>query len=236
MKSIDQKLDFNQSDRDAYVKRVAATVPQGSRVLDVGAGEGRYRDCFAHCRYETQDFKQYEGTKQGLHQETWQYTRLDYVSDITAIPVKDGTFDFVLCTEVLEHVPEPIKAIKEMARILKPGGRILLTAPLGSGLHQKPYHFYGGFTPYFYEKFLKENGLKILEIKPNGGFLKNFLQESGRVADWLVHARHLSRWDPRRHLIRFVFRFLIPRYLFPKDKAYFLEDFTVEYFVLAQKI
>ncbi len=235
MKSIDQKLEFNQLDRDAYVKRVAATVPQGSRVLDVGAGEGRYRDYFSHCRYETQDLKQYEGTKQGLHQETWHYTKLDYVSDITAIPVKDASFDFVLCTEVLEHVSEPIKAIKEMARILKSGGRILLTAPLGSGLHQKPYHFYGGFTPYFYEKFMGENGLRILEIKPNGGFLKYFSQESARVAEWLVHAEHLGKWSLKKRLLRFVFRTLIPAYCLPKDAEYFLEDFTVGYFVLAEK-
>lgn len=229
-------LEFNQRDRDAYVKRVAKTIPRGSYVLDVGAGEGRYRELFEHCIYRAHDFKQYQGDAKDFQSEQWRYTQLDYESDITAIPVSDASFDFILCTEVLEHVPEPIKAIQEMARILKPGGKILITAPLGSGLHQKPYHFYGGFTPYFYEKFLSEYELKILEIEPNGGFLKNFVQESGRVADWLIYARKLPRWDPRRHLIRFIFKILIPSYLYQKDEQYLLGDFTVEYFVLAQKI
>ncbi|MEW5805351.1 MAG: class I SAM-dependent methyltransferase [Patescibacteria group bacterium] len=228
-------LDFNQYNRDAYVARIAKTVPRGARVLDVGVGTGRYSKLFEHCQYQTQDFKRYQGDEESFLREDWHYAKIDYVSDITAIPVSDQSFDFVLCTEVLEHVPEPIKAIKEIARILKKGGKILITAPLGSGLHQKPYHFYGGFTPFFYRKFLPESGLKIIKIKPNGGFLKHFVQESGRVYDWLIKSAGYKKFDPRRWLIRFVFRFFIPRFLYSKDEKYFLEDFTVGFFVLAEK-
>jgi ubiquinone/menaquinone biosynthesis C-methylase UbiE len=92
------------------------------------------------------------------------------VSDIVSIPVEDASFDAILCTEVLEHVPEPIRAIKEFARILKPGGTLFLTAPLGSGIHQDPYHFYGGYTPYWYRKFLTQNNFEGLKIEANGGF------------------------------------------------------------------
>jgi len=106
---------FNQYERNKWVATWAARIPAGSRVLDVGAGSAPYRSFFQHCEYKAHDFGQVPELK--AH-----YTELDYISDIVDIPVPDGHFDVVICTEVLEHVPEPIKAIQEMSRILKPGG------------------------------------------------------------------------------------------------------------------
>jgi ubiquinone/menaquinone biosynthesis C-methylase UbiE len=105
---------FNLHCRDRWVAREAAKFPRGARVLDVGAGIGRYRHHFDHCEYRTHDFEEEPSTK-------GKYTKLDYRSDITEIPVPDGSFDVILCTEVLEHVPEPIRAIKEFSRILRGG-------------------------------------------------------------------------------------------------------------------
>lgn len=170
---------FNQYERDRWVAMQAAQIPAGSRVLDVGAGSCPYRDLFAHCQYEAHDFAQLE-PDQLLGRKG--YGRIDYVSDILSIPVPDASFDVILCTEVLEHVPEPIRVVHEFARILKPGGRLFLTAPLGSGLHQEPYHFYGGYTPYWYRKFLVEAGFGNITIEPNGGFFKHYGQESLRFA------------------------------------------------------
>lgn len=152
---------FNTYCRRDWVAAEAAKLPAGTRVLDVGAGSGQYRRLFDHCEYRTHDFGQEPSSS---------YTSLDYESDITAIPVPDDAFDAVLCTEVLEHVPEPIRAVREMARLVRPGGRILLTAPLGSWLHQEPYHFYGGYTPHWYRKFLNEAGCDVEAVIPNEGF------------------------------------------------------------------
>ena len=109
------------------------------------------------------------------------YGRLDYVSDLAAIPVPDGSFGAVLCTEVLEHHPEPITVVKELARILEPGGKLILTAPLGSGIHQEPYHYYGGYTPWWYERFLGAAGFKDISIEPNEGSLRFFGQASAEI-------------------------------------------------------
>jgi SAM-dependent methyltransferase len=140
-------------------------------VLDVGAGSCPYRPLFAHCRYERHDCEPLQGNGHSV---------IDHVSDITAIPVGDRTFDVALCTEVLEHVPDPVAAVKELARILRPGGRLILTAPLASGLHQSPTHFFGGFTPFWYRRYLGDAGFEDIEIEANGGFFKFYGQESQR--------------------------------------------------------
>jgi SAM-dependent methyltransferase len=177
---------FNQTERDRWVARQAAAIAAGSRVLDVGAGTCPYRVVFAHCEYRAHDFAQLPPAQQ---RGGAGYGRLDHVSDILAIPVSDASFDVLLCTEVLEHVPEPILAVKEFARILRPGGLLLLTTPLGSGLHQEPYHYYGGFTPHWFHKMLGEAGFVNITVQPNGGFFKHYGQESQRLSVLL---------DPRR--------------------------------------
>jgi SAM-dependent methyltransferase len=176
---------FNTERRREWVARHAAATPPGSRVLDVGAGVGQYRQLFQHCEYRAHDF--------GLEPATsGQYTPLDYESDITAIPVPDASFDVVLCTEVLEHVPEPIVALNEMVRILRPGGSLLISAPLGSHLHQEPYHFYGGYTPHWYSRFLPAAGCEVASIESNSGFFSFFGQEAQRFSEYL-RPRHTRR-------------------------------------------
>jgi SAM-dependent methyltransferase len=170
---------FNQYYRDRWVALQACQVATGSRVLDIGAGSCPYRNLFAGCRYETHDLARLNADQLSGRSG---YGSIDYVSDILAIPVPDASFDVILCTEVLEHVPEPILAVKEFSRILKPGGKLILTAPLGSGLHQEPYHFYSGFSPRWYRRYLAEAGFSRICIEANGGFFRYYGQESIRFA------------------------------------------------------
>ena len=70
------------------------------------------------------------------------YRQPDYVCDLVAIPVEDARFDHVVCTQVLEHLPEPLRVIAELGRVLKPGGTLWLSAPLFYAEHEKPYDFF----------------------------------------------------------------------------------------------
>jgi SAM-dependent methyltransferase len=191
-------LNFNVLDRDAWIAAQAAQVPAGSRVLDMGAGSAPYRPLFAHCRYFTQDFAQL-AAEQLRHGG---YGAIDYVCDAAQVPVADASFDVVVCTEVLEHLPRPDAVLREMARILRPGGRVVLTAPLGSGIHQEPHHYYGGFTPWWYGRFLDEAGFGDIDIQANAGSFRCFGQEAIRfarlTAPWRLAAGPLVRlvWAP----------------------------------------
>ena len=207
-------------------------------MLDVGAGSAPYRSEFSHCEYRTQDYAKLQAD-QLLDKHG--YSQLDYECDILHIPVDDGSFDVVLCTEVLEHVPEPIEAIREISRILRPGGKLLLTAPLGSGIHQQPYHFYGGYTPYWYRRFLPENGFEHIDIQPNGGFFKHYGQESMRLAR-LLNPMRISKnrllqllWLPVWLLLLPWLAFLCPLLCHFLDRLDGEKAFTVGYHVTAQK-
>jgi len=158
--------------RNDWVAEKASQVRNHSLVLDIGAGGCPYRPLFKHCNYKSQDFTKLNSDQ--LQDESG-YGQIDYVCDILNIPVQNETVDVILCTEVIEHVAYPIDVIKEISRILKSGGTLLITAPLQSGLHQEPYHFYGGFTKYWYLKILEENKFENIQITPNGSLYTTIL-------------------------------------------------------------
>lgn len=86
------------------------------------------------------------------------------------LPFAAGTFDSVLCTEVLEHVPEPWRAYGEISRVLRPGGRALVTTPFMYRVHEAPYDFYR-YTVFAHRHLAERAGLEVEEIRPRGGFL-----------------------------------------------------------------
>jgi SAM-dependent methyltransferase len=77
----------------------------------------------------------------------------------------------------MEHVPDPVAAFRELARLLKRGGTLIVTAPFASLTHFAPYHYCSGFNRYFYEYWLPRLGLDIELIEPNGDFIEFLHQE-----------------------------------------------------------
>lgn len=173
----------NESTRHAWVQRALKRLPAGGRLLDAGAGEQRFRPYCNHLQYVAQDFAKYDGKGDGsaLQSPRWDQGKLDIVSDITAIPVPDASFDAVLCTEVFEHLPDPLAALREFSRVLKPGGQLILTAPFCSLTHMAPYHFVSGFNRYFYATHLPKTGFEVVEVQENGNFFEFLAQELRRL-------------------------------------------------------
>lgn len=173
----------NKENRDVWLEKTLNKIPRGLRILDAGAGELQYKSLCQHLKYVSQDFAQYngEGNGEGLQTGAWDQTKLDIISDITAIPEPENSFDAIMCIEVFEHLPEPIKAIKEFSRLLRPGGHLILTAPFCSLTHFAPYYFYTGFNRNFYQEHLSKNGFDIIELVENGNYFEYLGQECRRV-------------------------------------------------------
>ncbi len=223
-------FSYNEFNRDKFVEKISKKTQKGLDILDVGAGPCKYKHLFKHCNYKAHDFAQYNG-------EEFQYGELDYISDINNIPVENESFDVILCTEVLEHVPRPDLAIAEFSRILKPTGLVILTAPLGSSIHMAPYHYYGGFSPFWYQYFLSLNSFEIESIEKNGNFFKLYGQESQRFLAKLTPKNAIARvlFFPLKLVLAVWFKVTIPLLCHFLDSIDKTEEITAGYFVVARK-
>ncbi len=156
-------LLFFETEIERAVGAFAAALPPGARVLDAGAGECQYASHFAGHRYAAVDL--------GIGDAAWNYRALDAIADLTALPFRDGSFDACVNIVTLEHVREPAAALAEMARVLKPGGHLLLIVPHEWEVHQAP-HDYFRYTRYGAAWLLERAGFTGAEIRPVGGWFR----------------------------------------------------------------
>lgn len=186
-------INHNEANRQAWLASVLTGLPQGARLLDAGAGELKNRKHCVHLQYVSQDACAYTGfgLNEGLHTGEWDTSGIDIVSDITDIPEPNESFDAILCSEVLEHVPEPTHALDEFARLLRPGGKLILTAPFSSNVHFAPYHYCSGFSKYWYEYHLDSRGFTVSALVPNGDWSSLLRQEVLRLGG---HEFRRGRW------------------------------------------
>ena len=173
----------NEAVRHQWIRDRLVELPAGGRLLDAGAGEQPYRGDCGHLDYVAQDVGEYDGAGDGvgLQMGSFNFAGLDLVCDVADVPEPDASFDAVLCSEVLEHVPDPTRALDEFARLLKDGGVLLLTAPFCSLTHFAPYHFSTGLSRYWYVHHLERLGFDIVEATPNGNYFDYLDQELSRL-------------------------------------------------------
>lgn len=177
----------NEPLRHAFVKQELAAIPASTLLLDAGCGSQQYRVHCGHLQYRAQDFGQYTAdiskgfTSELGGEDGYQYGKLDYTGDVWNIDERASTFDAILCTEVFEHIPYPTETIREFSRLIKPGGRLILTLPSNCLRHMDPYFFYSGFTNRYLEKFLTESGFRIDRMEPVGDYYSWIAAELGRT-------------------------------------------------------
>jgi SAM-dependent methyltransferase len=155
-------LHFEASTEQALAE-LAGSLPAGARVLDAGSGEGQYAHLFRKQRYL--------GVDLGVGDTAWDYSRLDVRADLAALPFRSGIFDAAIHVVTLEHVREPRCVLREIARTLAPGARLLVVAPHEWEVHQVPHDYYR-YTRYGLAYLLEEAGLTGIDIRPAGGYFR----------------------------------------------------------------
>jgi SAM-dependent methyltransferase len=172
--------------------RFIAAHASDRRTLDLGAQNGPYAAHFP--RRIGLDIKKGLGVR--------------IIGDAQALGIRDGSFDVVLCTEVLEHLPEPQRAIDEIFRVLAPGGQLLLTTRFLFPIHDAP-HDYFRFTKYGLRHLLRR--FEILELQEETdavGTLAVLVQRLGMQAQTLGRTPYRAIWLLSAQLLR-PFSFLI---------------------------
>lgn len=81
---------------------------------------------------------------------------------------KDASFDTVLNIQVLEHVVEPNAMMREVARVLRPGGKAVFLIPQTGYMHMAPDHYYN-FTRFWIRNQCETNGMDVIDLHPVGG-------------------------------------------------------------------
>jgi SAM-dependent methyltransferase len=128
----------------------------GARVLDVGCGVKPYHPFFSEAAsYVGVDVKENRAA--------------DLIGSIEALPVEDESFDVVLCTQVLEHVDDPAAAVRELHRVVAPGGRVLASTHGVMLYHPNPQDLWRWTHTGLQRLFEKEASWESVAVEPGAG-------------------------------------------------------------------
>ena len=228
-----------------WLQRSMAMLSQHAtgRLLDVGVGERPHGKLFEG-KVSRYIGLEYPPMADNLSPGIWTMLErvrgiIDVWGDGGALPFREESFDTLLALEVLEHVPEPDALVKEFVRVLRPGGKLLLTVPFAAPLHQLPFD-YQRFTEPGIRNLLERHGLEIEVLAPRGNFAavvgslraQYFLRALGASEQLHDGSVKISRWRaplvlPCIALIQIVYRWIAS---VSKDTSY-----TLGYSVVARR-
>jgi SAM-dependent methyltransferase len=139
------------------------------RMLDLGCGRvpfyGAYRDFVTTCTCVDWNA--------GDH--------VDIECDLSApLPLADGAYDTILLSDVLEHIPDPELLWREIARVIAPGGKVIVNVPFIYSIHEQPHDYYR-YTCYALERFVKVNSLRMVELTTTGGVVEVLMDITGKM-------------------------------------------------------
>lgn len=165
-------IPFTKENLDRYYIRTSIfnalkeTLPKlKDNLLDIGCGKMPYKNYIL----KNSKVTNYIGLDIENALEYEANIKPDFTWDGIKMPFENNTFECAFGTEVLEHCPEPEIVLKEVFRVLKPGGIFFFTAPFLWNLHEVPHDEYR-YTPFSLERHLKNSGFKEIEIKTTGGW------------------------------------------------------------------
>lgn len=176
---IDIQLTSNNIDRFTIRRAIFSAIKNNISIfrgslLDIGCGKMPYKNYIL----QNSRVEKYVGLDIETALSYDSLVKPDYTWDGIKMPFEDESFDCAFGTEVLEHCPEPEIVLKEVYRVLKPGGVFFFTVPFLWPLHEVPHDEYR-YTPFSIEKHLKNVGFKMITLKATGGWHASMAQMLG---------------------------------------------------------
>lgn len=207
---VDLKLSIHNLEsfiiRKEIFNAISSVFPSfKGKVLDCGCGSMPYKELVL----SNLNVTDYIGLdiESGLN---YDLVKADFLWDGVVMPFENESFDVVLSTEVLEHVPDPYIYMAEVRRVLKPGGVFFFTVPFMMSLHEVPHDYYR-YTPFALELIFKKAGFESIKIKPMGGYNAALGQMIGL---WV----NMYLWGMKKKIMRPIVKPII-QFLYDKDKA-----------------
>lgn len=228
---ISSKIEINRYESYRLLEQAQAQIASNALVLDAGAGEGQYKRYFEHTRYVGLDL--------AVGDRTWNYAGLDVLGNLRDLPFADNCFDAAVCIQTLEHVNEPMRVINEIGRVLKPGGRLFLSAPMSWHQHQKP-HDYFRYTSFGFRYLLENSQMRVVEMRPMGGYFWFLSFNLQLLHYWLFPKPNTLLKQilqmPFKLVTQFVFFFVLPLLFFYLDRLDKVKDHTMGWVCIAEKL
>lgn len=150
-------------------------------LLDVGCGQMPYKEYILSANKNVSKYIGLDIENSAIHDTSL----ADLTWDTKTIPLADNSIDCAMATEVLEHCFEPTETLKEVYRVLKPGGIFFFTVPFLWPLHETPYDAYR-YTPFSLKFHLEKADFKNIDINSLGGWHSSMAQMLGL---WVTESR-----------------------------------------------
>ena len=174
---------------EATIKPLAIA---GINCLDVGCGDRPYEYLFKDGNYTGIDI---EDSGRPIDMK-----KPDYFYNGTHLPFKNEEFDMVICTQVLEHVPDPLLLLKEMSRVCKRGGGVIISLPFVYPEHEQPFDYFR-FTRFGITELLEKAGMNVLLMKRDSSTIETLAA--------LANVYILTNLTPRVRVIGRIYSLLL---------------------------
>ena len=189
---IPRQSNLLRSMINEHVRRATRAGKLRGRVLNLSAGSVTYRELI-----ESQPRTRMIATD-WLHAPT--EVQVDVFCDAAALPFGAGSFDAVLCTEVLEHLRTPARTLAEARRVLRDGGWLILTTPFQYHAHQRPHDYF------------RYTAQGLMALLADAGFTEVEIRRSGDSLAMLLYALRMQRWRGTTKLLNWMESVYLRRY------------------------
>jgi SAM-dependent methyltransferase len=214
---------------DEFYNRHVSSISDGSLVLDLGGNKVRKRGLFNTDRLNLRV----------IYANLSNEKEPDVQADAMKLPFRENVFDAVICSELLEHIYSPECVLREVIRVMKPHGILLVTVPFFVPYHADPYDF-GRYTKTFWNHVFNDVGFRRVQIESQGYFWSVLLD--------MVRGYVTQRQDKQGNCMWAIFIYflkhaiilgrmkVIPKETFPMSPAQvFFQNYTTGFGITAIK-